>query len=144
MQKINHVLPALLTNVVNFVLPWVASQHIMICGPNPQSCQTIDCVIGNPHFGLSVECLLLRWWKHGNCITKYTRLTIFRVSEPPQYIVVGPTDCEMKDINWYRNKYLPIKNLKSTAFFEKCGCLFAAIYLHLLSKRIFRISKRNL
>jgi len=61
MQKINHALPALLTNVVNFVLVWDASQHIMICRINPQSWQTIDCVIGNPHFALVwIACPMLR------------------------------------------------------------------------------------
>jgi len=45
--------------------------------------------------------------------------------ELPQYIVVAPTDCEMKDIIGYHNKHLTGKILNYTAFFEKCGYLLS-------------------
>jgi hypothetical protein len=50
-------------------------------------------------------------------------------SEPPQYIVVPPTDCEMKDIIGYYNKHLTRKISNYKAFFEKFGYLLSAIYL---------------
>ena len=56
---------------------------------------------------------------------------IFAASEPPQYIVVPPTDCEMKDIIEYHNKHLTGKISNYSAFFEKCGYLLSAIYLQL-------------
>ncbi len=54
---------------------------------------------------------------------------IFPTSEPPQYIVVSPIDSGMKDRFIYHNRYLTIKILNQTAFFEKCACLFSAMYL---------------
>jgi hypothetical protein len=48
---------------------------------------------------------------------------IFPPIELPQYIVVPPTDCEMKDIIGYHNKHLSGKISNYTAFFEKCGYL---------------------
>ena len=54
---------------------------------------------------------------------------IFPPIELPQYIVVPPTDCEMKDIIGYHNKHLTGKISNYTAFFEKCGYLLSAIYL---------------
>ena len=53
---------------------------------------------------------------------------IFPPIELPQYIVVPPTDCEMKDIIGYHNKHLTGKISNYTAFFEKCGYLLSAIY----------------
>ncbi len=53
---------------------------------------------------------------------------IFPPIELPQYIVVPPTDCEMKDIIRYHNKHLTGKISNYTAFFEKCGYLLSAIY----------------
>jgi hypothetical protein len=53
----------------------------------------------------------------------------FSTSEPPQYIVVPPTDCEMKDIIGYHNKHLTGKISNYTSFFEKCGYLLSAIML---------------
>ena len=58
---------------------------------------------------------------------------IYKASEPPQYIVVPPTDCEMKDIIGYHNKHLTGKISNYTAFFEKCGYLLSAIYLNFLT-----------
>jgi len=49
----------------------------------------------------------------------------------PQYIVVPPTDCEMKDIIGYHNKNLTGKISNFTVFFEKCKPLIAAIYLNI-------------
>jgi len=62
-------------------------------------------------------------------ITKFKRVMIFPPIELPQYIVVPPTDCEMKDIIGYHNKHLTGKISNYTAFFEKCGYLLSAIYL---------------
>jgi hypothetical protein len=42
---------------------------------------------------------------------------IFPPIELPQYIVVPPTDCEMKDIIGYHNKHLTGKISNYTAFF---------------------------
>jgi len=53
---------------------------------------------------------------------------IFAASEPPQYMVVSPTDRELKDRFVYRNKYLKIKTSIQTAFFKRCACLLSAIY----------------
>jgi hypothetical protein len=53
---------------------------------------------------------------------------IFSTNEPPQYIVVLPTGCEMKDKIGYHNKHLTGKISNYTAFFEKCGYLLSAIY----------------
>ena len=53
---------------------------------------------------------------------------IFPPIELPQYIVVPPTDCEMKDIIGYHNKHLTGKISNYTAFFEKCGYLLSAMY----------------
>ncbi len=44
---------------------------------------------------------------------------IFPPIELPQYIMVPPTDCEMKDIIGYHNKHLTGKISNYTAFFEK-------------------------
>ena len=52
---------------------------------------------------------------------------IFATSEPPQYMVVSPTDRELKDRFVYRNKYLTIKTSIQTAFLEKCEYLLSAI-----------------
>jgi hypothetical protein len=52
---------------------------------------------------------------------------IFPPFELPQYIVVPPTDCEMKDIIGYHNKHLMGKISNYTAFFEKCGYLLTAM-----------------
>ena len=54
---------------------------------------------------------------------------IFTANEPPQYIVVAPTDCEMKDMNGYHNKHLTIKISNNTSFFEKGEYLLSAMYL---------------
>jgi hypothetical protein len=54
---------------------------------------------------------------------------IFPPIELPQYIVVPPTDCEMKDIIGYHNKHLTGKISNYTSFFEKCGYLLSAMYL---------------
>ncbi len=53
---------------------------------------------------------------------------IFPPIELPQYIVVPPTDCEMKDIIGYHNKHLTGKISNYLAFFEKCGYLLSAMY----------------
>ena len=53
---------------------------------------------------------------------------IFAASEPPQYMVVSPTDRELKDRFVYRNKYLTIKTSIQTAFLEKCEYLLSAMY----------------
>jgi hypothetical protein len=50
---------------------------------------------------------------------------IFPPIELPQYIVVPPTDCEMKDIIGYHNKHLTGKISNYTSFFEKCGYLLS-------------------
>jgi hypothetical protein len=55
---------------------------------------------------------------------------IFLPIELPQYIVVPPTDCEMKDIIGYHNKHLTGIISNYTAFFEKCGYLLSAMYLY--------------
>ena len=54
---------------------------------------------------------------------------IFPAIELPQYIVVPPTDCEMKDIIGYHNNHLTTKTSIQTAFFENCEYLLTAIYL---------------
>jgi len=54
---------------------------------------------------------------------------IFAASEPPQYMVVSPTDRELKDRFVYRNKYLTIKTSIQTAFLEKCEYSLSAIYM---------------
>ena len=59
---------------------------------------------------------------------------IFPPIELPQYIVVPPTDCEMKDIIGYHNKHLTGKISNYTAFFEKCGYLLSAMYLQYKQK----------
>ena len=69
---------------------------------------------------------------------------IFPPIELPQYIVVPPTDCEMKDIIGYHNKHLTGKISNYTAFFEKCGYLLSAIYLQSWNAGIFMISIWNL
>ena len=56
---------------------------------------------------------------------------IFPPMELPQYVVVPPTDCEMKDKIGYHNKHLKGKVSNYTAFFEKCEYLLSAIYLQL-------------
>ncbi len=58
-------------------------------------------------------------------------MMIFAAIELPQYIVVLPTDCEMKDIIGYHNKHLTIKisNLRSP--FEKREYLLSAINLNI-------------
>jgi len=40
-------------------------------------------------------------------------------------------DSGMKDRFIYHNRYLTIKILNQTAFFEKCACLLSAIYLNI-------------
>ena len=69
---------------------------------------------------------------------------IFPPIELPQYIVVPPTDCEMKDIIGYHNKHLTGKISNYTAFFEKFEYLLSAIYFNFLSARFFMISKNYL
>ncbi len=54
---------------------------------------------------------------------------IFPPFELPQYIVVPPTDCEMKDIIGYHNKHLTGKISNQTAIFEKFRFQLSAIYL---------------
>jgi len=54
---------------------------------------------------------------------------IFPPIELPQYIVVPPTNCEVKDIIGYHNKHLTRKISNYSAFFEKCEYLLSAIYL---------------
>jgi len=56
---------------------------------------------------------------------------IFPNIELPQYIVVPPIDCEMKDMIRYHNKHLTIKISNHTAFFEKFRYLLSAIYLNI-------------
>ena len=56
---------------------------------------------------------------------------IFSSSEPPQYMVVSPTDRKLKDRFVYRNKFLTIKTSNEAALFEKCACLLSAMYLQL-------------
>ena len=71
---------------------------------------------------------------------------IFPPIELPQYIVVPPTDCEMKDIIGYHNKHLTGKISNYTAFFEKCGYLLSAIYDSLCNHKkteIFEIYMQN-
>jgi hypothetical protein len=55
---------------------------------------------------------------------------IFPPIELPQYIVVAPTDRELKDIIGYHNKHLTGKISNYTAFFEKCGYLLSAMYIY--------------
>jgi hypothetical protein len=76
---------------------------------------------------LEMSCLLLKLKKRPDCITKFKRVMIFAAIETPQYIVVRPTNCEMKDRFIYRNKNLTIKFPSQAAFLEKCGCLLSAI-----------------
>ena len=54
---------------------------------------------------------------------------IFPPIELPQYIVVPPTDCEMKDIIGYHNKHLTGKISFQVAFFKKSEFLISAINL---------------
>jgi len=54
---------------------------------------------------------------------------IFPPIELPQYIVVPPTDCEMKDIIGYHNKHLTGKISNYAAFFENLEYLLSDIYL---------------
>jgi hypothetical protein len=56
---------------------------------------------------------------------------IFPPIELPQYIVVPPTDCEMKDIIGYHNKHLTRKISNCTGFFEKFEYLQLLCILHL-------------
>ena len=44
---------------------------------------------------------------------------IISTGEPPQYIVVPATDCEMKDIIGYHDKHLTGKISNQSAIFEK-------------------------
>ena len=38
-----------------------------------------------------IACLSLKCHKTADCVSKYSRVTIFMAIEPPQYIVVPPT-----------------------------------------------------
>ena len=58
---------------------------------------------------------------------------IFPTSEPPQYIVVPTTVCQMKDIIGYHNKHLAGKISNFETFIEKSGYLLPAINLNILS-----------
>ena len=58
-------------------------------------------------------------------------MLIFPAIAPPQYIGVRPTDGEMKDIIWYRNRHLTKKTSIQYAIFKKCGCYVTAIYLNI-------------
>ncbi len=49
---------------------------------------------------------------------------IFSASEAPQYMVVSPTDSEMKDRFVYRNKNLKTKTSIQTVFFKKENVCF--------------------
>jgi len=50
----------------------------------------------------------------------------------------------MKDRFIYHNRYLTIKILNQTAFFEKCACLLSAFILNNTSRLNFKILKRYL
>ena len=54
---------------------------------------------------------------------------IFTTRELPQYIVVAPTDCEMKDMIGDHNKHPKIIISNKASFFEKSEYLLSAIYI---------------
>ena len=64
--------------------------------------EKLNCTIANAFFFETlflIGCVpRLKCQKTADCITNYSSVMILAVRELPQYIVVPPTDCKMKDM----------------------------------------------